>query len=77
MCALAKWRWPSWSARRTRRSTEADVIAFCRGKVASFKLPRHVVFIDAFPMTASGKIRKVELREEAKRLLLPAREAAS
>ena len=51
---------------------EATVIAFCRGKVASFKIPRHVVFIDAFPMTASGKIRKVELREEAKRLLLPA-----
>ncbi|MCY4012980.1 MAG: AMP-binding protein [Gammaproteobacteria bacterium] len=50
---------------------EADVIAFCRGKVASFKLPRHVVFIDEFPMTASGKIRKVELREEAKRLLKP------
>ena len=50
---------------------EATVIAFCRGKVASFKIPRHVVFIDAFPMTASGKIRKVELREEAKRLLLP------
>ena len=56
---------------------EADVIAFCRGKVASFKLPRHVVFIDAFPMTASGKIRKVELRETAKRLLLPVGEAAS
>ena len=51
---------------------ETTVIAFCRGKVASFKIPRHVVFIDAFPMTASGKIRKVELREEAKRLLLPA-----
>ncbi len=46
-------------------STE-DVIESCRGKVASFKIPRHVVFIDAFPMTASGKIRKVELRADAK-----------
>lgn len=36
-----------------------------RGKVASFKIPRHVVFIDEFPMTASGKIRKVELRADA------------
>ena len=54
------------------RMDESEVTAFCRGKVASFKIPRHVVFIDAFPMTASGKIRKVELREEAKRLLLPA-----
>jgi fatty-acyl-CoA synthase len=45
--------------------TEADVIAYCRGKVATFKIPRHVIFIDEFPMTASGKIRKVELREDA------------
>ncbi len=45
---------------------EDDVIAFCRGKVASFKIPRHVVFVDEFPMTASGKIRKVELRDDAK-----------
>ena len=47
---------------------EGDVIGFCRGKVASFKIPRRVVFMDALPMTASGKIRKVELREAAKRL---------
>ena len=42
-----------------------DVIAFCKGKVASFKMPRHVLFVDEFPMTASGKIRKVALREDA------------
>ena len=48
-----------------------DVLAYCRGKVASFKIPRHAIFIDEFPMTASGKIRKVELREEAKRRLTP------
>ena len=47
---------------------EAEVIAVCRGRVASFKVPRHVVFVDAFPMTASGKIRKVDLRAEARRL---------
>ncbi len=45
---------------------EAGVIAYCRGKVASFKIPRHVVFVEEFPMTASGKIRKVELRDDAK-----------
>jgi fatty-acyl-CoA synthase len=45
---------------------EDGVIAFCRGKVASFKIPRHVVFVEEFPMTASGKIRKVELRDDAK-----------
>ena len=42
-----------------------QIIAYCRGKVASFKIPRHVVFVDDFPMTASGKIRKVELRADA------------
>jgi fatty-acyl-CoA synthase len=46
-----------------------EVIDYCRGRVASFKIPRHIFFIDEFPMTASGKIRKVELREEALRLL--------
>jgi len=45
----------------------AEVLDYCRGKVASFKLPRHVVFIDAFPMTESGKIRKAELREDARK----------
>jgi fatty-acyl-CoA synthase len=46
---------------------DADgVIGWCRGKVASFKLPRHVVFLQEFPMTESGKIRKTELREDAK-----------
>ncbi|MBT4488320.1 MAG: AMP-binding protein, partial [Rhodospirillaceae bacterium] len=45
------------------------VIDYCRGKVASFKIPRHVIFIDDFPMTASGKIRKVDLRAEALRQL--------
>ena len=43
------------------------VLGHCHGKVASFKLPRHVVFVDAFPMTESGKIKKTELREDAKR----------
>lgn len=46
-----------------------EVIDYCRGRVASFKIPRHIFFVDEFPMTASGKIRKVELREEALRLL--------
>ena len=45
---------------------EGAVIAHCRGKLASFKIPHNVVFVDDFPMTASGKVRKVELREDAK-----------
>lgn len=49
---------------------EDEVIEYCKGAVASFKTPRHVIFIDEFPMTASGKIKKFDLREQAKRLLL-------
>ena len=50
--------------------TEADIIAACKGAVASFKVPRHVLFVDSFPMTTTGKVRKVELREAAKQQLL-------
>jgi len=54
--------------RRTGAEISADeVIGACRGKVATFKIPRHVLFVDEFPMTASGKIKKAELREQAKR----------
>jgi acyl-CoA synthetase (AMP-forming)/AMP-acid ligase II len=42
-----------------------DILTPLRGKVASFKIPRHVHFVDALPMTASGKVRKVELRAAA------------
>jgi fatty-acyl-CoA synthase len=52
--------------------TEADVIAHCRGRIASFKIPRAVIFVDEFPMTSSGKIQKVKLREDAQRRLPPA-----
>ena len=51
------------------------VIAWCRGKVASFKIPAHVFFIDTFPMTASGKIRKVELRADAQERVGPRADA--
>ena len=49
--------------------TEEDVRDFCRGKIADFKIPRHVFFVDAYPMTASGKIQKYKLRELGVKLL--------
>ena len=42
-----------------------DVRKFCRGKIAWHKVPRHVALVEAFPMTASGKIQKYKLREMA------------
>jgi len=51
------------------RVSAPEVLAYCRGRIASFKIPRHVLFVDEFPMTSSGKIQKVKLREEALRRL--------
>jgi len=48
--------------------TEEDVTGLCRGRLASFKIPRRVYFVEQFPMTGSGKIQKYLLREEAQRL---------
>jgi len=43
--------------------SEEDVRDFCRGKIARFKIPKYVFFVDAYPMTASGKVQKFKLRE--------------
>lgn len=45
--------------------SEEDVKEFCRGSIAHYKVPRYVKFVDSFPTTASGKIRKVAMRAEA------------
>ncbi len=42
------------------------LIAFCRGRIASFKIPRHVFVVDELPMTSSGKVQKARLRDEAR-----------
>ena len=49
-----------------------DLVAACRGRIASFKIPRHVVFVDELPTTSSGKVQKVVLRADALRRLGPA-----
>ena len=49
--------------------TAEAVREFCAGRLAHFKVPRYVHVVEAFPMTVTGKVRKVEMREEAVRLL--------
>ncbi|HEU4391269.1 MAG TPA: AMP-binding protein, partial [Blastocatellia bacterium] len=44
-------------------STPGEITAFCEGRIAKFKIPRSVRFVDSFPMTASGKVQKYRLRE--------------
>jgi len=43
-------------------ATEDEMREFCKGKIAHYKIPRYFRFVNEFPMTASGKIRKVEMR---------------
>jgi fatty-acyl-CoA synthase len=45
--------------------TETDIEDFCRNRIAWFKIPKYVAFVDTYPMTASGKIQKYKLREDA------------
>jgi fatty-acyl-CoA synthase len=43
--------------------------SFCSGQLAHYKIPRYVHVIDEFPMTVTGKVRKVEMRERAVEIL--------
>ena len=52
-------------ARPGRNPSEEEILSYCRGQIASFKIPRHIIFISSLPMTSTGKIRKVELRQQA------------
>jgi fatty-acyl-CoA synthase len=44
--------------------TEAEVVEFCNGQIAHYKIPRHIRFVDSFPMTITGKIQKFVMREK-------------
>ncbi|MCW3012042.1 MAG: AMP-binding protein [Solirubrobacterales bacterium] len=46
-------------------ATDDELREFCRGKLAHFKIPRYVLFVDDFPMTVTGKIQKFKMREDS------------
>jgi fatty-acyl-CoA synthase len=46
-----------------------DIQEFCKGQIAHYKIPRYIKFVDAFPMTVTGKIQKFLMREETIREL--------
>jgi fatty-acyl-CoA synthase len=58
ICAYIKLR-PGMEA------TGEDIIAFCRGQIAHFKVPRYVKFVDQFPMTVTGKVQMFAMRDQA------------
>jgi fatty-acyl-CoA synthase len=49
--------------------TAEEIKAFCQGQIAHYKIPRYVKFVDAFPMTVTGKIQKYLMREQMKQEL--------
>ncbi|WP_253826692.1 AMP-binding protein [Prauserella aidingensis] len=49
--------------------TAESLREFCQGKLAHYKIPRYVQVVDDFPMTVTGKVRKVEMRQQAVELL--------
>ena len=49
--------------------TADDIRAFCRGRIAHYKIPRYVEFVGGYPMTISGKVQKYLMREEMARRL--------
>jgi fatty-acyl-CoA synthase len=53
-----------------RQPLDADAVkAFANGKLAHYKIPRYVHIVDEFPMTITGKVRKVDMREETVKIL--------
>jgi fatty-acyl-CoA synthase len=57
LCAWVKLK-PGVSA------TGDEVQDFCKGQIAHYKIPRYIKFVDAFPMTVTGKVQKFMMREQ-------------
>jgi acyl-coenzyme A synthetase/AMP-(fatty) acid ligase len=63
-CAFVKLR-------EGHNTTSEEIIKFCREKLPHYMAPRTVVFVQELPITSTGKIQKVLLREKAKAMGLP------
>ncbi len=56
----------AWVKLRPGADVDGEALmAFCRGRIATFKIPRYWKFVDGFPMTVTGKIQKFKMREQA------------
>ncbi len=56
----------AWVKLRPGVSVDAESLrAFCKGKIATYKIPRYWKFVDGFPMTVTGKVQKYKMRETA------------
>jgi fatty-acyl-CoA synthase len=55
--------------REGQTATPEEIRDYCQGRIAHYKVPRYVRFVDAFPMTVTGKVQKFVMREESVALL--------
>ena len=51
--------------KKGQSATEEEIIGFCKDRIANIKIPRYVFFVDKFPLTPQGKVRKFKQREWA------------
>uniref|UniRef100_A0A9J7YMH6 Medium-chain acyl-CoA ligase ACSF2, mitochondrial n=1 Tax=Cyprinus carpio carpio TaxID=630221 RepID=A0A9J7YMH6_CYPCA len=49
--------------------TAEEIKAYCKGKIAHYKVPRYITFVQGYPLTVTGKIQKHKLREQAEKML--------
>jgi 3-(methylthio)propionyl---CoA ligase len=76
---------PKWDERpllvivlkKDQTATKEEILAFMRGKIASWWMPDEVAFVDEIPHTATGKIQKTVLRERFRGFVLPTAQAAT
>ena len=60
----------AWIRLKTAETaTEGEIREFCRGKIAHFKIPQYIRFVDSFPTTVTGKVQKYKIREHEIRKL--------
>ena len=50
---------------KSKTLSEDDIRAFCKGKIAHYKVPRYMKFVESFPLTVTGKIQKFKIRQQA------------
>ena len=51
------------------QTTEAEIIAFCHNKLARYKIPRRIFFMEEFPLSGSGKIVKRQVKQQIEKSL--------
>lgn len=55
---------PRIRLRSGETATGTEIREFCRDKIAHFKIPEYIRFVDAFPTTVTGKVQKFKIREQ-------------